>query len=149
MRTTAYDVPVVITADQLRIARVRAGFSSQAALAKALGVSERTVAYWEGAGGHVSTRAEGKVRELLWPKEPEQYTDMSDAALVAEMIRMLGVIGQRLAERSTVRPPDDPETSDDLTSASNSAEPATDMADSANNRCPDDPSAGWGVGPIP
>lgn len=104
MRGRVYARPVTITADQLRDARVRAGFTSQAAFAEALGVSERTVSYWEAEGGKVSARAEARVRDLLWPKQPERDTDMSDATLIAEMIRLLGILGQRLAERNESPP---------------------------------------------
>ena len=116
VRVEVYDVRVAITADQLRDARVRAGFTSQAAFAEALGVSERTVSYWEAEGGKVSTRAEARVRDLLWPKQPERperYSDMSNAALLAEMNQLLGVIGRRLVELETVRKPEDSPTGDD------------------------------------
>lgn len=87
LRSSAYHWPV-ITAEQLRDARIRAGFSSQKALADALGVSERTVTSWEADGGHVSERAEAKVRALLWPT-PAPLAHYSDFELLSEIGRRL------------------------------------------------------------
>jgi DNA-binding XRE family transcriptional regulator len=95
LRDRPYDWPV-ITADELRDARNRAGYTSQAALAEALGVSERTVTNWEAEGGHVSTRAEAKVRMLLWPA-PGPLSSYSNYELLSEL-------GRRLDR--TVRQPD-------------------------------------------
>lgn len=78
----------VITAEQLRDARVRAGFTSQQALAEALGVSVRTVTSWEQEGAHVSTRAEARVRALLWPS-PAPLAHYSDYELLSEIGRRL------------------------------------------------------------
>lgn len=85
-RTTT--IGPVITADELRDARNRAGYTSQAALAEALGVSERTVTNWEADGGRVSTRAEAKVRTLLWPA-PGPLSSYSNYELLAEIGRRL------------------------------------------------------------
>ena len=78
----------MITAGELRDARVRAGFTSQAALAEALNVSERTVTSWEAEGSHVSTRAEARVRALLWPA-PGPLSAYSDYELLSEIGRRL------------------------------------------------------------
>ena len=78
----------MITAEELRDARNRAGYTSQAALAKALGVAERTVTNWEAEGGHVSARAEAKVRALLWPA-PGPLSSYSDYELLSEIGRRL------------------------------------------------------------
>jgi predicted transcriptional regulator len=94
LRTRTYDGPV-ITASALRDRRLRAGYTSQAALAAALGVSERTVTAWEAEGSQVSARGEAKVRALLWPERAEmREADLraaSDTALIAELARRLAV----------------------------------------------------------
>ena len=87
----------MITAEELRDARNRAGYTSQAALAKALGVSERTVTNWEAEGGHVSARSEAKVRALLWPA-PGPLSSYSDYELLSEIGRRLDW-AQRQGER--------------------------------------------------
>ena len=92
LRRTAYDWPV-ITADELRAARIRAGYTSQAALAKALGVSERTVTTWEQEGGQVSPRSEAKVRGLLWPA-PGSLSSYSNYELLSELGRRLDVVSR-------------------------------------------------------
>lgn len=88
----------MITAEQLRDARIRAGFTSQQALAEALGVSVRTVTAWEQEGAHVSARAEARVRALLWPS-PEPLSHYTNYELLSE-------IGRRLEAASRDR--DDP-----------------------------------------
>ena len=137
LRDRPYDWPV-ITADQLRDARNRAGYTSQAALAKALGVSERTVTNWEAEGGHVSARSEAKVRALLWPA-PGPLSSYSSYELLSEL-------GRRLDAAAALR--DDSETRDNLTSATNSAEGDTGHAEPAINCGADQPTAGWGPGPV-
>lgn len=92
----------VITAEQLRDARIRAGYSSQRALAEALDVSERSVTSWEAEGGHVSTRSEARVRALLWPA-PGPLSSYSSYELLSELGRRLDAASQ------VVREPDDPE----------------------------------------
>ena len=87
LRTSAYSWPV-INAEQLRDARIRAGYTSQKALADALGVSERTVTSWEADGGRVSGRAEARVRALLWPA-PAPLAHYSDFELLSEIGRRL------------------------------------------------------------
>ena len=85
MPSPAYDRPV-ITGSQLRDARLRAGYATQADLAMALGVSLRTVTAWE--ADVVSPRAEGRVRELLWPA-PAPLSQYSDYELLTELGRRL------------------------------------------------------------
>lgn len=87
LRKPAYDWPM-ISAEDLRDARLRAGYTSQASLADALGVSERTVTNWESEGGHVSGRAEAKVRALLWPA-PGPLSSYSNYELLSELGRRL------------------------------------------------------------
>lgn len=99
LRKPAYDWPV-IRADELRDARLRAGYTSQAALAEALNVSLRTVTAWEAEGGHVSPRAEAKVRALLWPA-PGPLSSYSNYELLSE-------IGRRLDAGLRPRPDGDP-----------------------------------------
>jgi DNA-binding XRE family transcriptional regulator len=81
----AYDRPV-ITGPELRDARLRAGYATQAELAAALGVSLRTVTAWE--ADVVSPRAEARVRELLWPA-PAPLSQYSDYELLSELGRRL------------------------------------------------------------
>ena len=81
----AYDRPV-ITGSELRDARLRAGYATQAELAAALGVSLRTVTAWE--ADVVSPRAEARVRELLWPA-PAPLSQYSDYELLSELGRRL------------------------------------------------------------
>ena len=122
----------MITAAELRDARVRAGFTSQAALAEALNVSERTVTSWEAEGSHVSTRAEARVRALLWPA-PGPLSAYSDYELLSE-------IGRRL--ESARRHADELETT---------AEPITTdpgLSGKPEHRS-DPPRAAWGRGPRP
>ena len=85
MPPSAYDRSV-ITGSQLRDARLRAGYATQAELAVALGVSLRTVTAWE--ADVVSPRAEARVRELLWPA-PAQLSQYSDYELLTELGRRL------------------------------------------------------------
>lgn len=85
MPPPAYDRPV-ITGSQLRDARLRAGYATQADLAMALGVSLRTVTAWE--ADVVSPRAEARVRELLWPA-PAALSQYSDYELLTELGRRL------------------------------------------------------------
>ena len=80
-----YDRPV-ITGPELRDARLRAGYATQAELAAALGVSLRTVTAWE--ADVVSPRAEARVRELLWPA-PAPLSQYSDYELLSELGRRL------------------------------------------------------------
>lgn len=87
LRKPAYDWPM-ITAEELRDARLRAGFTSQSDLAEALGVSLRTVTAWEAEGGHVSPRGEAKVRALLWPA-PGPLSSYSNYELLSELGRRL------------------------------------------------------------
>lgn len=96
LRGDGYDWPV-IEAAQLREARIRAGFTSQAALAEALNISERTVTSWEKEGGHVSTRAEARVRALLWPA-PGPLASYSSYELLSELGRRLD-LAARMVER--------------------------------------------------
>lgn len=105
VRADVYDGPVVITADQLRDARIRAGFTSQAAFAEALGVSERTVSYWESEGGKVSRRAEARVRDLLWPA-PSLLSSYSNFELLSEIARRLEGISIREVVRAQEDSPD-------------------------------------------
>lgn len=90
----------VITGDELKGVRARADMSNRQ-LANLLGESLSTVNRWLANG--VRPEKEAKVRERLAPwlpqTEPDTYSQMSDAALIAEMNRLLGVIGQRLAAR--------------------------------------------------
>ena len=85
MPPPAYDRPV-ITGSQLRDARLRAGYATQADLAMALGVSLRTVTAWE--ADVVSPRAEARVRELLWPA-PAPLSQYTDYELLTELGRRL------------------------------------------------------------
>jgi DNA-binding XRE family transcriptional regulator len=85
MPPAAYDRNV-ITGSQLRDARLRAGYATQAELAVALGVSLRTVTAWE--ADVVSPRAEARVRDLLWPA-PAPLSQYSDYELLAELGRRL------------------------------------------------------------
>lgn len=90
----------VISGAQLKGVRARSNLSNQQ-LANLLGESLSTVNRWLANG--VRPEKEAKVRERLavWmpPTETDRYTQMSDAALLAEMTRLLGIIGQRLAGR--------------------------------------------------
>lgn len=99
LRRSAYDWPV-ISAAELRDARLRAGYATQAALAEALNVSLRTVTAWEAEGGHVSPRAEAKVRALLWPA-PGPLSSYSNYELLSEL-------GRRLDAGLRSRPDNDP-----------------------------------------
>lgn len=94
LRHSASSVWPVIKAEQLRDARQRAGYTSQAALAEALGVSLRTVTAWEAEGGQVSARSEARVRALLWPS-PEPLSHYSDFELLSEIGRRLDRIRAR------------------------------------------------------
>lgn len=128
LRRNAYDWPV-ITAHELREARIRAGYSSQLALAQALGVSERTVTNWEADGGHVSSRSEGKVRELLWPA-PGPLSSYSNYELLSEL-------GRRL-DRASSEPQDFPK---DGQMGASVPEPS---AEGDTNIRRKGPRAGWG-----
>jgi hypothetical protein len=78
----------MITGNQLRDARVRAGYRTQKQLAAALAVSLRTITGWEGS--KVPAKEELRVLELLWPgRSPLAAID--DLALITEL-------GRRLAE---------------------------------------------------
>src|SRR6478735_8322516 len=90
LRKPAYDWPM-IGPEELLQARLRAGFTSQRALADALGVSERTVTTWERDG--VSARGEGKVRQLLWPA-PGPLSSYSNYELLSEIGRRLDAASQ-------------------------------------------------------
>lgn len=96
LRGSAYPWPV-IDASQLREARIRAGYTSQKALADALGVSERTVTTWESEGGYVSTRAEARVRSLLWPA-PAPLSHYSNFELLSEIGRRLEAVQHQQVE---------------------------------------------------
>lgn len=91
----------VISGRELKDIRARAGMGNQQ-LADLLGESLSTVNRWLANG--VRPEKEPKVRERLatWlpQTEPDRYVQMSDAALLAEMTRLLGIIGQRLANYS-------------------------------------------------
>lgn len=102
LRRSSYDWPV-ITADELRDARNRAGFTSQAALAAALGVSERTVTNWEAEGGQVSSRSEATVRALLWPA-PGPLSTYSSYELLSELGRRLDRIAEHEVSYSSSNP---------------------------------------------
>jgi transcriptional regulator with XRE-family HTH domain len=102
LRTFAYAWPV-ITAEQLQEARLRAGYTSQKALAEALDVSPRTVGTWEREG--VSGRGEHAVRKLLWPS-PAPLSHYSDYELLSEIGRRLGRISQRDEDPQDTTPSD-------------------------------------------
>lgn len=140
LRTTANVWPV-ITAEQLRDARLRSGYTSQAALAEALGVSERTVTNWEAEGAHVSTRAEAKVRALLWPA-PGPLSSYSDYELLSELGRRLDAT-RRLAEKESQRSSNTEHGGEGhgFTTATET-DPENDV-ESGNNSS-EAPTAGWG-----
>lgn len=100
MLRESVDIWPMIQAAELREARIRAGFTSQAALAEALNVSERTVTAWEAEGSHVSTRAEARVRALLWPT-PGPLSAYSDYELLSEIGRRLEAARRHADERET------------------------------------------------
>ena len=81
-----------------------------------LNVTGRTIRTWE--AGEVPEYAVKRVARLaiLWEEPelpPDHYALMSDAALLAEMTKLLGVLGQRLADReAALLSPDTPELDD-------------------------------------
>jgi DNA-binding XRE family transcriptional regulator len=103
----AYDRPV-ITGPELRDARLRAGYATQAELAAALGVSLRTVTAWE--ADVVSPRAEARVRELLWPA-PAPLSQYSDYELLSELGRRLERSRNLLTARDLYGAESEPQTS--------------------------------------
>jgi DNA-binding XRE family transcriptional regulator len=102
-----YDRPV-ITGPELRDARLRAGYATQAELAAALGVSLRTVTAWE--ADVVSPRAEARVRELLWPA-PAPLSQYSDYELLSELGRRLERSRNLLTARDLYAAESEPQTS--------------------------------------
>lgn len=86
----------VITGEQLRDARSRAGLS-QEDLAKAVGVTLRSIGNWERGAG-VPRNREGRVRDVLGDLamgEPSVLSGVSDMALLAEVARRMDRGGQR------------------------------------------------------
>lgn len=98
----------VISGQDLKDVRARSNLTTKQ-LAEVLDESMSTVNRWLTNG--VRPEKEAKVRERLapWlpPTEPDRYTQMSDAAILAELNRLLGIIGQRLADREALRKPED------------------------------------------
>ena len=125
-------MPGVISGQELKDIRARSGMGNQQ-LADLLEESLSTVNRWLRDG--VRPEKEAKVRERLarWlpPTEPDRYTQMSDAAILAEMVRLLGIIGQRLSERGTGVSQESSGTGD---------ESSTDDADLPRKG----PEVGWG-----
>lgn len=101
-------VPSVITGQDLKDIRARSGLGNQQ-LAELLDESLSTVNRWLANGVRVDKEAKVRERLARWmpPTEPDRYTQMSDAALLADIIRLLGIVGQRLAERDLSRGGDD------------------------------------------
>lgn len=113
----AYDVHVAIDPDVVRRARIRKGFRSQAALAKALGVSERTAWKFENEG--VDEDYEDLVRDLLFPERVPTLAQFSDFELLIELGRRLDRVTMREAEimaRERLSHPDERHASDTPTS---------------------------------